>query len=163
MNAKINIIYGDKNQGKTTLVKKLIKDALAEGKVVVGFYSEKVLVKNSLIGYNLVTIPQGDVFPFLRNNVESPKKIGVFYINEGTVAIGLSQLEMAINNKVDIVVLDEVGKLELNDKGWAFGIEELLRLFHGKIIMNVRTQFLEQVIQKWNINVFHAISVKNNN
>ena len=151
MNLKITIIKGDKNQGKTTLIKSKVANLLAQGKHVVGFYSEKIIHKEIVIGYDLVTIPQMEKISFLRIDVESSQKIGPFYINNKALNRGLSQIKMAIKSKVAIIVLDEVGKLELNDKGWAIGIQKLINEFEGEIILSVRAGFVEQVIVKWNL------------
>ncbi len=154
------LIHGSKNQGKTTQVKQITQLLLNNNKSVMGFYSEKIMSDKKVIGYNLITIPQNKIFPFLsivKN--ENQQQIGAFFIDDVAIKNGRKQIEKAITTQVDFVIIDEVGKLELNNKGWHICIEKLLSEFNGKIILSIRTEFIEKAIKKWDLKNIKLISV----
>ena len=146
------IISGHKNQGKTTQIKHIIEILHKKTKTIAGFYSEKVLKDNYIVGYDVVSIPKNEKFRFLRIvGDEKQQKIGPFYIDDFTLAEGIIQIKKAIINQVDYLIIDEVGKLELNNKGWYAALERAFVEFKGEIILAVRTEFVDKVIQKWQL------------
>jgi nucleoside-triphosphatase THEP1 len=146
------IINGYKNQGKTTQVKRFIDFFHKKKKSFAGFYSEKVIKDNNIVGYDIVTIPDKEKFKFLRMiGSEKQQRIGPFYIDDFALAEGVIQIKKAIINQVDYLIIDEVGKLELTNKGWYAALERALSQFKGEIILAVRTEFVEKVIQKWQL------------
>ena len=50
-----------------------------------------------------------------------------------------------------MVVIDEVGKLELNGKGWAKQLDYLIQSGRNHLLIAVRDEFSEEVLEKWNI------------
>ena len=146
------LIHGDKNQGKTTQLKRVIDLLKSNNKTVAGFYSEKISKNNIVLGYDLLTISKNVKTPFLNINTSLEKEtIGVFSINNSAIEIGNSEIEKAILKNVDYIVLDEVGKLELNNKGWYNSINKLLFNFSNEIIFCVRTEFVQSIIEKFNL------------
>ena len=147
------IIHGDKNQGKTTQLKRIIDILKSNNKTVAGFYSEKIRKDNKVMGYDLLTITQNEQFPFLSiNTSKEQEKIGKFSINKVAFEIGNSEIKKAILAKVDYIVIDEVGKLELDNKGWYDSINKLYLNFTNEIIFCVRTEFVQSIIDKFNFN-----------
>jgi nucleoside-triphosphatase THEP1 len=148
----IKIISGNKNQGKTTQIKRIVSQLQKSKKKVMGFYSEKVIKDNNIVGYDIVTIPYKEKFKFLRMiGSEKQQRIGPFYIDDFALAEGVIQIKKAIINQVDYLIIDEVGKLELTNKGWYAALERAFSQFKGEIILAVRTEFVEKVIQKWQL------------
>lgn len=156
------IIHGNKNQGKTTKIKKLLTQLVADKKTVAGFYSEKKLQNNNIIGYDLITLPSKESFSFLRlHGLENQDKIGSYYINEFALAEGVVQIKKGIINQTNYVIIDEIGKLELNNKGWYVALNRLLTNYSGEIILSVRTEFVKAVIEKWQLKNVQLIDVSN--
>jgi len=145
------IIHGDKNQGKTTQLKRIIDLLKSNNKTVAGFYSEKISKDDIVLGYDLLTISENVKTPFLNINTSKNKEtIGRFSINNSALEIGNYEIEKAILKNVDYIVLDEVGKLELDNKGWHDAIIKLHSNFSNEIIFCVRTEFVESIIEKFN-------------
>ena len=146
------IVQGDKNQGKTTQIKKIISYLLINNKSVSGFYSEKVLNFSKVVGYDIVTIPNNETFSFLQlENNKLLQTIGPFSMDQFGLAEGVIRIKKAIIDEVDFLIIDEIGKLELNNKGWCVPFEKAINEFKGEIIISVRTDFVEQVIKKWTL------------
>ena len=157
------IISGHKNQGKTTQIKRFIDFLQEKQQTIVGFYSEKVINNNKIVGYDIVNIPDNEKFKFLRMvGNEKQQKIGPFYIDDFALAEGVIQIKKAIINQTAFLIIDEVGKLELNNKGWYAALERAFAQFKGEIILAVRTEFIEKVIQKWHLKNVQIIGTSEN-
>ena len=50
-----------------------------------------------------------------------------------------------------VMVIDEVGMLELKGKGWAKNLEQLVQSGKKHLLIVVRDEFSEAVLEKWNI------------
>ena len=157
------IIHGKINQGKTTRIKEIISYLKENNKTIGGFYAEKIIQNKQVIGYDMVLISTNESFPFLRlSGTENQQKIGPYYINDFTLVEGTNQIKKSIINKVDVIIIDEVGKLELHNKGWFIALEKLFTTFTGEIILAVRTDFVKKIIQKWNLKEVKQFLVSDN-
>ena len=58
-----------------------------------------------------------------------------------------------------ITFIDEVGRLELDNGGWADCLSWLLSNNNGIFILTVRKEFLDEVIKKWGIMNYHIINI----
>jgi len=76
-------------------------------------------------------------------------KIGKFYILPKGLEKGESILK-TINPK-EIVIIDEIGKLELNEKGWYKQFNDIVENSQNTVIISVRNKFVEDVKLKWNL------------
>ncbi|MCS7203479.1 MAG: NTPase [Thermodesulfovibrio sp.] len=98
--------------GKTTVIKKVVE--LLKDKAV-GFWTEEFrdLKTNSREGFKIITT-DGRVLIFASKKLNSPYKVGLYGVNiEGFEQTVIPFLEKAINQKNRIVVIDEIGKMEL--------------------------------------------------
>jgi len=50
-----------------------------------------------------------------------------------------------------IVIIDEIGFLELNDRGWAEALNALISNSENKIIITVRDRYVDEVKNKFNL------------
>ena len=157
------IIHGNKNQGKTRQIKKIVALLSEQKKTFGGFYSEKIKIANEVIGYDIVILNSNESFSFLRKKGnENQNKIGPFYIDDFALAEGINQIKKAILNKVNYLIIDEIGKLELQNRGWYVALEKAITTFEGEIILAIRTEFVEKVIKKWNLTAVNLVSINDN-
>jgi nucleoside-triphosphatase THEP1 len=64
--------------------------------------------------------------------------------------MGKAILSTLVLNENGIVIIDEVGLLELRNRGWADCINELLDKSGNHILITVRTSLIDEVVKKWN-------------
>ena len=134
---KVFIITGSIGEGKTTYIKKLIgffrKNNIATG----GILSERLMTDAQTTGYDLVNIETGEKEAFLRQNEEcGSETIGRFTICIKGITMGNTVLRSLISHGNKIVIIDEVGLLELENKGWApFATTSALR--HDGLLFEV--------------------------
>lgn len=157
---KIFIVTGKIDAGKTSFLVKLI-DALKEKEIKVGgIYCQKVFENANRIGYDVVDIEtnRSDVFLRTYSNGTS-EKIGIFYIFSQGLKFGLDSLKSAGNKENELVVVDEVGKLELSGKGWPSELEKILNRQDNHLLLVVREDFVKEAIAKWNFNNAEIIKI----
>jgi nucleoside-triphosphatase THEP1 len=149
---KIFIVTGSRNEGKTTFTQKITEELKKNNISVGGILSKKIVSDSQTTGYDLIDIETNDTFVFLRRNENTgTEKIGKFRISQkgletGTVILGP---EKQHGNK--LVVIDEIGSLELDNKGWSGCFQKLIESSENNILITVRDTYVEDVIIKWGL------------
>ncbi len=64
---------------------------------------------------------------------------------------------------MDLLVIDEIGYLELKGKGWFSSIEKAMQNQDLDMIWVVRKRILEEVMKQWQHANFEVIKVENTN
>ncbi|MDD4745984.1 MAG: nucleoside-triphosphatase [Salinivirgaceae bacterium] len=149
---KIFIISGNINEGKTTFVKALIERFKKSETPIFGLYSEKQICNNSLEGYDIVSIPENVTAPFLRIKQTSESlNYGRFSIINDGLEYGREILRKAGTGSANIIIVDEIGKMEIENIGWAKEMENLINEQDKHLILTIRAKFVDAIIEKWKI------------
>jgi nucleoside-triphosphatase THEP1 len=163
---EIFIVTGSVGEGKTTFVKKLVEVFKQDGIKVGGILSERVMADSGTIGYDVSDIETEERKVFLRDNRESGKDtIGRFAISPEGLSFGKSILASLVSPGNRIVVIDEIGLLELNGRGWSGSLDDLLEKQQNLILITVRDSFIGKVKEKWNlqkVTVFRVVETDYN-
>lgn len=114
------ILTGLPGIGKTTLVKKLI-----EGKKNVrGFVTEEIRERGKRIGFKLSTL-SGEELILAHESFSSPYRVGRYGVDlKAFEDVGVREIEEGIEEGSPLIVIDEIGKMELYSKRF---IEALFR------------------------------------
>lgn len=148
----IFIITGKKNEGKTKFLFALKENLQRRNINVKGFLSLKKLDEKIVIGYELLNIENGDKIPFLqRVEDENQRDIGAFKLNNPALIFGESIFQEIDVEAKNVIIMDEVGKLELQNEGWAPLIDNLLELKQSIFIISVRDEFLDTIISQFGL------------
>jgi nucleoside-triphosphatase THEP1 len=149
---RIFIVSGTVGEGKTTYVKNLLALLKKNNISVGGIISERVMAGTHTTGYDIVDIETNNSEILLRQNDESGKdRIGRFVIYDAGIRKGTIVLSsISILNKT-IAVIDEIGRLELQDKGWSASLQQLIKTSENSILITVRDNLVEEVIKKFNL------------
>lgn len=155
----ITIICGNKHSGKTTMLQNLILDLQSEGKTCSGIIAIGTFKNNQRYSFDIVDISTQKKIEFMSINKSLGKeKIGKFYINPLGFEFGIETLEKAIKSASEIITIDEIGQLELNNKGWSAILKKILKT-DKKIIFTVRKTKLQEIIKKFKITEYKLIEV----
>jgi nucleoside-triphosphatase THEP1 len=158
--ARIMLVSGPRNAGKTTFLKKLVQQLQAQGHVPAGILSLKVWDKGQLAGYDMYNVSSGQCVPLLRIQPgDSREMVGNYYICRQGFVLGRRTLLHAARQRHRMVFVDEVGRLELQGGGWAGAINTLTRQPGLLLVLCVRDAFVEEVIRKWNIKSPNLVSI----
>jgi nucleoside-triphosphatase THEP1 len=149
---EVFIISGSVGEGKTTYAKRFIEYLKQNNIKTGGILSEKVMTEFQTTGYDVVNIETGERTAFLRQNEKcGTEKIGKFNICPKGLEVGKAALNSVLLSQKMVVIIDEIGSLELNNRGWAGCLNDLLNRSSNYILIIVRDMFVDEVIKKWNL------------
>lgn len=102
------LLTGRPRTGKTTLIKRIVKELPCAG----GFYTEEITEAGQRVGFKIKTLDEKEGI-LARKGWKSHYTLGLYGINlEDLEHIGVKAIEEAQKNK-EIIVIDELGKMEL--------------------------------------------------
>ncbi|MEO0076539.1 MAG: nucleoside-triphosphatase [candidate division WOR-3 bacterium] len=129
----IILITGKPRSGKTTLVKNIIRQLPHQS--YGGFYTEEVRNSdNNRTGFKLKTT-DGKETVLADINLKSQYQIGKYKVNiTGIETIGIETINQALNEKA-IIIIDEIGKMELCSEKFQNAIQLLLANLGQKILI----------------------------
>ncbi|MEA3369282.1 MAG: NTPase [Candidatus Ratteibacteria bacterium] len=115
-------ITGRPGVGKTTLIKKL---AGFYGKSAGGFYTQEVKRNKERMGFDIIAL-SGEKGRLARGDYRSKFRLGKYGVNLADLErVGLKAMDEAIEAK-EIVVIDEIGKMELFSQSFKDKVVESL-------------------------------------
>jgi len=165
--AKVNIITGEMNAGKTTeLIRSYL--ALPEG-TADGFASTKVFSEQGdFEGYDLKRLATGKTIPFIRLNkpdeVPPPQDsfgFDRFTFQRQTLVAAEQAIRALLSDPlIRTVLLDEIGPVELQGKGFCSALKDLLAS-DKELYLCINRKNLAPVAKKFGIKAYRLIEVEN--
>lgn len=150
----VYIIAGDQREGKTTFLKKLTGKLIKIGMHVEGIMAEGMDKEGERTGFQLVNVSNSKSVTLCGIHPKPGwEKTGKYYFNPDGIEFGRKVLS---NISADaIVIIDEIGPLEMKDGGWAASVHRILENYDNTMIWVVRRNLTEQIIHKFELkNVF---------
>jgi nucleoside-triphosphatase THEP1 len=148
--ASVAIVTGEKGSGKTHFLAETANELKKRGLDVGGVYTRKIRNNDEILGYGAVNAATGEERPFLRkNNEDGGLRVGSFSIDSAGLEFGQKAIERALN--ANLLIIDEIGKLELEGGGWYDELNALPLEKELFIVLSVRLEFVDDVIHKWNL------------
>jgi nucleoside-triphosphatase THEP1 len=144
------IITGAPGSGKSTLADALSRTLAGKGMRLAGILA-RGLWKNGLReGFDLVDLSTGIAVPLARRATAGPTETGTPYdFYPPGFEHGRKALSVETCTDADLVLVDEVGPLELRGLGWAPCLPPLLDLENPLHLWVVRERLLDQVLEAW--------------
>ena len=143
----IHILSGPVHSGKTTLLKNTLSSLDTQNLAIDGYLSEALWEKNKFLGYDLFDLKIHRFYPFIRKEgKEQWEQIGPFFFLPETMAIAKKIIHRG--QKAELCVVDEVGPLELAEKGvWPI-LKDSLILRTPDFLLVVRDSILNRFMEK---------------
>lgn len=164
LSKKVFIITGAIGKGKTAILENVIENLKQSGIAVDGILSPKLLENEKVSGYDIQSVSGNQRLPFLRKTGEVTfDMIGSYFVMPDGYTAGKKMLSEAGRSGCQVIVVDEVGRLETGNRGWAENINDLISHSPACLVFTVRDSFVEDVIRKWNLSeavVFDAETTK---
>ncbi|MCF8360384.1 MAG: nucleoside-triphosphatase [Prolixibacteraceae bacterium] len=146
------IVCGGVNQGKTAITKKVVGELQKAGLKVSGFFTTAHTSISGEKAYFVEDVSTGETKKLGSKNFSSGKiKKNRFTLTEEGIIFGKKILQGADKDKTDIFVIDEIGPLEIRDKGWSPAIDQLLKQRNTPHIWVVRKRLIKTALRKWNV------------
>ena len=157
---EVIIITGDIQQGKTTFTRKITEILKDKGKSIDGFLAIAVHENGKRIGFDLHNLRSGLQSELCRTTPHQGwLKQGIFYFDPEGIKIGKEILVSVNPESSELVVIDEIGPMELNDQGWGISIEKLCRSAVPSHLWVVRRNLVDLISRKWNVGTIYIFDV----
>lgn len=146
---RITVFTGPVDSGKTGRLKTNIRDLLSRGIHVGGVVSEALMSDGKKTGYAAVDIITGNrVILSSRDTRGGEAGTSFRFFREGFDTACRSILSA---RQCDVVVIDELGPLELKGGGFCGVFKELLRSFEGDVFLVIRDYLMEEILMTFDI------------
>ena len=149
LNTGLNLVTAGRGDGKTTFLRNYAIWAAGRRLTIGGIASPAVFENGQRVGYDLLDIRRGTARQLARV-VASPDleaTVGIYKFDDQAVAEGNAAIVSAMRGQLDVVVIDEVGPLELRGGGWAPALGVALRELVNQqtLIITVRPSLLDEL------------------
>jgi len=157
----IVIITGEIHEGKTTFVQETLKSLSEEKIKVTGFLSLAINENGERAGFNLYDIETGGQIE-LCSSVKDDMRLhlGRYYFNQAALSKGDEILNSEKLQGTQLIVIDEVGNLELKGEGWCSAIENITKNDKIPQLWVVRKNLLPMVTKRWNTGDIYIFDIK---
>ncbi|RMD85526.1 MAG: NTPase [Calditrichaeota bacterium] len=154
------LLTGKPGVGKTTIIQKIVEE---HGKKAGGFYTREMRENHRRTGFEIITL-DGKKGVLASVHLESPYRVGKYRVNlKDLEEIGVKAIEEALHH-ADLVVIDEIGKMELFSKNFRKVVKQALdspKKFLGTI-MHGSNPFVDKIKQRADVKIFE-ITERNRN
>lgn len=142
------ILSGEIGAGKTDLARRAVQRLRHEGLTVGGILAPRRVDRQRTVGYDAVDLASGEQRIFARLTPPG-EAVGRFYILEDSVQFAHRAIRHAMT-RCDVVVLDEVGRWEIDGRGHAPVLRALLDAETVPILL-IRDTLVEAVVAAFGI------------
>jgi nucleoside-triphosphatase THEP1 len=159
---RVILVTGPKHSGKTTLVETLITSLAGKGLHLAGILSRGLWKDNLREGFDLVDLSSGRRTPLARRRSHPhPQHRMMFDFFDSGFRAGLDALSPDACRQADIVVVDELGRLEARGEGWTPPLKALLTLDKPLFILIVRLDGMPQIGDRFGLHGAPVVDVRN--
>jgi len=157
---QILILTGDLHAGKTTTVKKLIENLQKKGYSVKGIISSGEFQDNRRSSFELQNIVTGENLPLASNE----KQVGWsrfrrYWFNPEAIEKGNEMIQAACRSNPDVLIIDEVGPMELLGQGWSGSLELAIERTDVLQIWVIRKSKLNEALVKWQLSKHNILDI----
>lgn len=154
----LSIVTGRQGEGKTTLLLRLIEFLKTKELKPGGIISRGNWINNKRDQIRAINLDTGEEILFCQRGFRKDWiRVGNFYVNPAYEAFSMKAVSAV---KPDYFVLDEIGRFELQEKGWFMALKYLIGHPEKPLIISIRDSFIDEVIAKLGLIPEKIISVE---
>jgi nucleoside-triphosphatase THEP1 len=156
----VALLTGDRQSGKTSVCRRLAEAAGARGLSVAGIVAPAIVREGRCVGYEVVDLATGR--SAVLATIEGPgvEQVGPFHFTAEGLAVGRAALEHAAALPDALVIVDEVGPLELSGGGWAKQLPSVASRL-GVTLLTVRRELASEVAEIWHVRADSTFDLAN--
>ena len=156
----IYLITGTIQGGKTSYLIELVDLLRKRGLSLGGFLAPGSFESGERSGFKLKNILTGVEIPMASTKETAGWfKYRRFWFNPDAFIQGMAWIRKIMPEEPQVVVIDEVGPMELEGSGWSDILEFLLSSSVPVQLWSVRENLIEEVRQRWDIPGSHIIRI----
>jgi nucleoside-triphosphatase THEP1 len=160
---QVVIITGNIREGKTTFAQEIISDLLKRKIKLAGFLSFGIDSNGQRTGFNLFDLESSESIELCSDiKTENRLQLGKYFFNEAALMRGNEILSVANLSDKQLVVIDEIGPLELSGRGWGSSIENITRTIAIPHLWIVRKSLVKNIIRRWNVGNAYIFDISEN-
>jgi nucleoside-triphosphatase THEP1 len=151
--ARVMLLTGDSGEGKSTLVGEAVTYLRQEGVIVGGVLAPGYWKDEQRLGFDVVDLMDGRKAPLCHKvpkeaDGDEGTSFGFFPdgLRLGREALSTARLR---EGDADLVIVDEVGPLELSGDGWSSALDSLTDEWSGPMLWVVRRELVQDVTNRW--------------
>jgi nucleoside-triphosphatase THEP1 len=150
------IITGEVHQGKTTFTREIVNNLLEKNTKIAGFLAIGINTDTKRTGFILHDIESAEQIPLCSKRFdETSLSFGRYYFNPEALLKGAEILSDKNLSDKQLIVIDEIGPLELSGQGWSNAIENCTKKYPIPQLWVVRKSVVKKISRKWNVgNIF---------
>lgn len=155
---KLIAITGEKRTGKSTLIHQIMDELKNKSVAIDGFLSLPVIVNDKNEGFDLFRISTNQTIPLARIGINSSIQTSNFgfFAEVFDYQNDIINLE---NKRNTILLLDEIGILELRDLGWHRLILDIGQKVYKAVVLVIRKSAFFEITKKYNLNIDFLIDL----
>ncbi len=156
----IILLTGSVQGGKTTFLRSLIERLYQRGLKAGGFLCPGTFDSGIRSAFSLKNIQTGVELPMAASKETSDWfKYRRFWFNPEAFITGREWTLEQLSQKPDMLVIDEVGPMELEGSGWSELLEDLVKAPVSLLLWSVRENIVSEVMQQWDVPPDHLIRI----
>jgi len=146
----VYIISGERGEGKTGFLLEILAKLLRKGVKVGGIAAPGHINDGVRSGFSVLDLATG-MSEELRSVTPSLgcERHGIYYFRPEGLSLGYRALSPPMPGTTDLLVIDEVGKFELEGAVWAGCIDRLVGRPSPPMIWTVRRSLVDAVAGRW--------------
>jgi nucleoside-triphosphatase len=153
---QLKIVTAPKNGKKTTFLYAMCSRLDSKDLNIGGIIQVVPLPNKEKVDWTLSDQSSGETQLLMSlDKFDNSTQYGRFFINEDAFKWANDSLLKDFKEK-DVITVDEVGPLELENRGLNSALETLLKEFDGILILVIRDTLLEEVAQHFNFDLKSA-------
>lgn len=150
------LITGPPGSGKTTLIKEILKEIKIKAQ---GFFTEEIRKENSRVGFEIVSLEKKRKI-FAHKDFKNHFQVSKYKVDlKAFEEIALEAIEKGLKDRRTLIVIDEIGKMELFSKGFQ---KLVIKAFNSpnKVLATIMLKshpFCDKLKKRKDTQVFHLI------
>ncbi len=156
----ILLVSGPVQGGKTSYLTELVDLLKKRGLKLGGFLARGSFHSGERSGFTLKNIRGGMELPMASaQETAGWFKYRRFWFNPNAFKLGRSWILSSLKEEPDVLVIDEVGPMELEGSGWSESLSSLRNSSVPVQLWSVRDSLLNEVMEHWNISTEHVFTI----
>lgn len=147
---KLIAITGEKRTGKSTLIRYIKEDLKNYAVELDGLLSLPVIENDELAGFDLLQVKTNQTIPLARTGLESNVRTARFGFYDDAFNCQMQIVRSETKAKT-VLLLDEIGILELKDLGWHNLVLDLTNKQYKVVVLVIRKSSFYELTKKYNL------------